>query len=391
MKIAMVHGPGFYYNGGGERIVIEETKGLRSRGHTVDLYSPHVETNYCFPEETVKLGIIPFFKNLNLPCQAAVSMMLSSAIYPILAHRLKSYDALICHSQPAIWLGYKTRKPFIAYVHRPNCFLYPKPVDRWNYDVNMLMLDKIVRAFPLSRKLDLESTKEADKILTTSRWIAEWTKEVYECNPTKCPPAPSRPFHENHMRWHWSRNWDKYFSPKLLTVTRHVPIKRLDWNLQIFQRLRKQFEYAVLTIVGKHSSHTNALRKLAENLGIKDRVWMGQNISDSELLNIYRNNDFYISCAPMEDFGIAPLEAMSMGLPLIVWDFGGTAELVEHGETGFKARSYDLDDFYRKTVNALSLSEEEDRKLSENARAKAEEYTWKAHLDILEKEIQKIA
>jgi len=254
----------------------------------------------------------------------------------------------------------------------------------------MFMLDKIVRAFPLSRKLDLESTKAADGILTTSQWISNWIKRIYGLDAIKCPPAPSRIFCENSVHRHWRKEWE-YLSPKLLTVTRHVPIKRLDWTLQIFQRLQKEFENATLTIVGKHSSYTNVLKKMVEELGIKDRVWMDQNVSDSELLNIYRINNFYLSCAPMEDFGIAPLEAMAMGLPIIVWDFGGTAELVEHGKTGFKAKSYDLNDFYQKTLDALSLTEEGYRKLSENARAKAKEYTWKRHIDTLENEILKIA
>jgi len=93
----------------------------------------------------------------------------------------------------------------------------------------------------------------------------------------------------------------------------------------------------------------------------------------------------------MEDFGIAPLEAMATGLGVVVWSFGGTAELVEDGITGFKARAYNLNDFYKKTVRALSLDEDQYRRLSENAIAKANEYTWKRHVDILEGAVQELA
>jgi len=391
MKIAIVHGPGFYYNGGGERIVIEETKSLRERGYDVDVYSTHVETAHCFPEETEKLGIIPFFRNLNLPLQAAANMTLSAVIYPLIKRRLRSYDVLICHSQPAIWIGYKTEKPYVAYIHRPNCFLYPKPVDQWNFDVNMFVLDKVVRSFPLSQELDLESTRAADKILTTSHWIADWTSRIYGVTPVRCPPAPSSIFQHGNPFRIWWRHGSSSDRPRLLTVTRHAPIKRLDWIVYVFSRLCQDFERASLTIVGKHTSHTESLLKLAESLGVRHRIALVQDISDARLLDYYQSADLYLSCAPMEDFGIAPLEAMATGLPLVVWGFGGTAELVDDGKTGFKAEAYKLNDFYEKTARIFSLDEEQYRKLSENAVAKANEYTWKGHVNILEGEIQKLA
>jgi len=391
MKIAIIHGPGFYYNGGGERIVIEETKGLRERGYNVDVYTTHLESQHCFPEETGKLGVTPFFCNLNLPLQAALNMTLSAAIYPLIKQRLRSYDILICHSQPAIWIGYKIRKPYIAYIHRPNCFLYPKPVDMWRYDVNMLFLDKVVRSFPLSRKLDLESIRAADKILTTSHWIADWTTRIYGVTPAKCPPAPSSIFLSGSSVRIWWGYRSPSDRPKLLTVTRHVPIKRLNWTLNVFSRLYQEFECASLTIVGRHTSYTDSLLKLADSLKVRHRIALVQDISDAQLLDRYRSADLYLSCAPMEDFGIAPLEAMATGLPLVVWSFGGTAELVEDGITGLKAKAYDLNDFYKRTVEVFSLDEGQYRRLSENATAKANEYTWKRHVDILEEAVQELA
>jgi hypothetical protein len=42
MKIALVH-LGFFYSGGGEKLVFEEVRGLRARGPQVDCYAPFVE------------------------------------------------------------------------------------------------------------------------------------------------------------------------------------------------------------------------------------------------------------------------------------------------------------------------------------------------------------
>ncbi len=381
MKIAIIHGPGFYYNGGGERIAIEETKGLRQRNHHVDIYTTHLEVDHCFPEETTKLGVKPFFSNLNLPCQAAINMILSSATYPLLIRRLRQYDALICHSQPAIWLGYKVKKPYIAYIHRPNCFIYPKPVDRWNYDINLLILNKVVQSFPLSRKLDLESVRASNRILTTSQWIADWTNLIYRNAPLKCPPAPSDRFHIKGER--------DFLDFHILTVTRHAPIKRLDWLITMFSKIRKRMD-ANLTIVGKSTEHTYKLLKQIKEYGLENYVQFRENISDNELLQEYMKAKLYVSCAQMEDFGIAPIEAMACGLPLVVWRSGGTAELVTHGETGFKAKPYDLNDLFYKTIDLLSLNKKGWQRISRNAIAKAKEYTWENHLNVLEKELKEI-
>ena len=52
-------------------IITEETNGLRERGYDVDVYSTHVETARCFPEETEKLNSKHFVSPLTLMLQTA--------------------------------------------------------------------------------------------------------------------------------------------------------------------------------------------------------------------------------------------------------------------------------------------------------------------------------
>src|SRR5690606_22739556 len=55
--------------------------------------------------------------------------------------------------------------------------------------------------------------------------------------------------------------------------------------------------------------------------------------SDALLRELYRRATVYVF-APIEDFGIMPVEAMAAGTPVIARDIGGAAETVVDGVTG---------------------------------------------------------
>lgn len=55
----------------------------------------------------------------------------------------------------------------------------------------------------------------------------------------------------------------------------------------------------------------------------------------SNMAALYAASDVVVSCSDREPLGCSVLEAMSMALPVIVSDSGGTMELVDQGKTGF--------------------------------------------------------
>ena len=74
-----------------------------------------------------------------------------------------------------------------------------------------------------------------------------------------------------------------------------------------------------------------------------------------------------------EEFGLAPLEAMACGLPVVAWREGGLAETVLDGETGYLAT--DAATFQRR-VRALARDPELRRALGRAARRRAEQFGW---------------
>jgi glycosyltransferase involved in cell wall biosynthesis len=53
-------------------------------------------------------------------------------------------------------------------------------------------------------------------------------------------------------------------------------------------------------------------------------------------VNVMPAFDLYVTPTrlPGESFGMAPAEAMSQGVPVLTMEFGGTAEIIEHGVSG---------------------------------------------------------
>jgi glycosyltransferase involved in cell wall biosynthesis len=78
-------------------------------------------------------------------------------------------------------------------------------------------------------------------------------------------------------------------------------------------------------------------RKVAKDYGIEDRVEFVGWLDGEEKVAFYRNAAMFCMPSHFESFGIATLEAMFAGLPVIGTNVGGFLDLVEEGVTGHLA------------------------------------------------------
>jgi glycosyltransferase involved in cell wall biosynthesis len=111
---------------------------------------------------------------------------------------------------------------------------------------------------------------------------------------------------------------DKYF----LIVSRLSAYKKIDKAIEAFNKLELP-----LVIVGT-GKEERRLKKMAGNnvkfLGFQ---------KEEDLGKIYQNARAFIFPG-VDDFGIAPVEAMAHGIPVIAIKKGGIEEIVEEGVTG---------------------------------------------------------
>jgi glycosyltransferase involved in cell wall biosynthesis len=118
----------------------------------------------------------------------------------------------------------------------------------------------------------------------------------------------------------------------VLSVARIEGNKRIDLAVKAIARLDSSLR---LVIVGV-GSHRGLVEKLAQDLGVLDRVTFAGEVSNDELLYLYREALALVYVPFDEDYGLATLEAFLAEKPVVTArDSGGTLEFVEDGLTGF--------------------------------------------------------
>jgi glycosyltransferase involved in cell wall biosynthesis len=119
-----------------------------------------------------------------------------------------------------------------------------------------------------------------------------------------------------------------------LCVGRLIERKGQHHLLHAFACLRARCTQPLrLTLVGTGDAEAS-LRRLATELGVANVVTFVGFVSRGDMPAVYHDADAFVLPSQNEGMSIALLEAMASGLPVIVTDTGGTAELVHEGVNG---------------------------------------------------------
>ncbi len=228
--------------------------------------------------------------------------------------------------------------------------------------------------------------KRADRIQAISHYLAAWAKELGATCPIEVVPngvsvekfqAPSAKFqinsnYQNDLIRELKNKLQIPLDYKLIiTASRLVPKNGVENLISALVFLSE----SVHLIIAGTGELQESLAGLVEQLRLKNRVhWLGD--IRNELLPQYLwASDVFCRASLSEGLGIAFLEAMAAGVPVIATCVGGIPDFLTDGETGW----------FCEVKNSKSIAEKIDYILDEKNKAEVERVTQNAQRMIGEK------
>ncbi len=154
----------------------------------------------------------------------------------------------------------------------------------------------------------------------------------------------------------------------IMHISNFRPLKRVEDIVEVFARIRQKVA-ARLVFVGDGPERPRALER-AEELGMRPHVlFLGKHASVDELLACA---DLFLLPSASESFGLAALEAMASGAPVVASRVGGIPEVVEDGVSGFLHPVGDIEAMAESSIEVLTNADLHDR-MSAAGRRIAEE------------------
>lgn len=238
-----------------------------------------------------------------------------------LGKKLKDFDVIIsicCAESKGLNLSEK--QLHISYLQGPPIQYYWGMYDDYVNNPGFGKLSFLVRFFfkilvnPL-RKNDFKLAQKPDFLIANSSYSKDEILKYYKRDASIVfPPVEVDKFK-------LERNKKDYY----ITTSRQVNWKKLDLAVEAFSKNGKK-----LVLVGGGAEH----QKLVELAGDAKNIEFIPRISDPlELSKIVAEAKGFVFPS-LEPFGIAPIEALATGTPVLAFNQGGAQDYIKDGENG---------------------------------------------------------
>lgn len=212
------------------------------------------------------------------------------------------------------------------------------------------------------------SIEESCGVTAVSRFLKEKTitnynieKEIVVIN-NFIDSELYKPREDDNFRERIAPNREKI----LIHTSNFRQVKRVPDVIKVFEKVRKEIPVKLI-LIGDGPDRSEC-ESLTRELNLqKDVHFLGKQDGLAEILGA---SDLFLMPSQSESFGLAALEAMSCGLPVISSSVGGLPELNIHSETGYIAEIGDIDRMAKYALDLLN-NERKYKEFSKNARNRA--------------------
>lgn len=296
--------------------------------------------------------------------------------YPPMKQISASFDFITCDFSDDYdffifsgnWSHYaaKKHKPNVWYCYTPTRAFYDLRKDLISRQPNWA-LKQLARTWINGHGwFDRRSVEDLDKIVSVSLNVQKRILDFHgRHSEVAYPPVETNKFMFKEYGDFW------------LSVNRIYPEKRIDLQFDVFEDMPEKR----LLVVGGYAQGDNASKYYDKLVGsIPSNVEMLGAVSEKDLIDLYSCCEGLICTAKDEDFGLAPVEAMASGKPIVAVNEGGFKETIVHEKTGLLV-SADKDQL----LGAVKEISKNPNKFKDNCLTRAKDFDSSVFLEKISK------
>ncbi|HWG90154.1 MAG TPA: glycosyltransferase family 4 protein [Candidatus Thermoplasmatota archaeon] len=369
MRIAQVAPYYHPHLGGVESHVETISEELARRGHDVHVVTSHLEDTPLQEERHgVTIHRVPQLFNL-----------FTTPVTPRLEEALRKhgpYDLVHAHSPPPVTAWYSARAA--RKLRTPHVLTY-----HCDLEIPSIVGPAVVGIF--RRTLGRYTVNHSEALVATTRSYAATSRALWHRGDVAVIPNPVDPsrFSPNIKGDAIRRRHNVGDRPVALFVGRLTHHKGVD----DFVRAAQFTPANVVHLVVGGGPWDGHLQRMVKDLGVEGKVILAGKVDYHDLPRYYAAATMGVlpSTSRLEAFGIAALEAMATGRPVVLSRMPGMQEVIEDAETGLLAEPADPKDLAEK-ITRIALDPELAASMGKRGRARIlEGFTLERVVDALEK------
>lgn len=191
----------------------------------------------------------------------------------------------------------------------------PLVVTEHSYDMNQETLS------PEFRGMAELAYARADKVIAVSNSLKERINGLFNCNSIVIPNVVDI----SNFKYETTSNTDEVCN--IISVGGLIPLKRMDLLIDAFERVFRNDRNIILSIYGEGPEYLY-LEKKIKAYNLENNVFLKGLQERSVIAEQMKNCSFFVLASESETFGVAYIEAIAAGIPVIATDCGGPSEFV---------------------------------------------------------------
>ena len=357
-KIAIYHN---VTSGGTKREIFEFTNRFRQNNYTIHLYCHYdeketyleltklVHETYVFPIKFIQkiTFTLPLFKSLINYIIDIINIKKLERVSKNMAYLIDkgNYEFVFVHHNKDY-----VQSPFILrYLETKSIYFCAEPFRKFyekgisseielnNQKTGLIniytmltdIIDKPCRKSINNRikRYDYENIQKSNLILTNSYFSRENILAAYGLN--------SKVVHlggDSFQNIHQSHKFHKQNT--IISIGAINGLKGYDFIIKSLGTIKTNSRPNFIVVGnGAKKTYVKNLQYLANKLGVVLNIF--ENVADEKLCDLIQKSTLFVYAPHLEPFGLAPLEAMSFGLPVVAVKEGGPRESIVDGFNGF--------------------------------------------------------